>query len=236
LRFAGATVETADSDLQAFERSERHDLVLVDDTPQIAHARTLAAKLVAPHRRVGLITSNRTSPVDFPPGCFRLGRPVRRRHLLEAMTRALTVPVLHPPKQNTAEPAPFVGLRVLVAEDNAINQRVIRGLLAKLGCHVHIAENGQLALDAMANNRWDIVFMDCQMPKVDGFEATRQARHTFGEQLPIIALTAGTMEGDRERCLASGMNDFLAKPVRPEDLRRMIAAYATAPRPVASTG
>jgi CheY-like chemotaxis protein len=119
-------------------------------------------------------------------------------------------------------------VRVLVAEDNPINQRVVRGLLGKLGCTVCVTDNGALALEALEAQSFDVVFMDCQMPVLDGFEATRALRARHGPTLPVVALTAGTMEGDRERCLQAGMTDFLAKPVRPEDLDRVLRRLVSA--------
>jgi len=155
--------------------------------------------------------------------------------LLDAFVRALVpLPVS---VRAIAEPiAPFPGLRVLVAEDNVINQRVIRGLLGKFGCAVVIAENGAEALDALTNQSFDLVFMDCQMPLVDGFEATRRLRLLHGTGLPVVALTAGNMDGDRQRCLAAGMDDFLAKPVRPEDLQRVISRFVKPHSAIASVG
>ena len=114
---------------------------------------------------------------------------------------------------------------MLVAEDNPITQRVIRGLLGKLCCTVQVAENGQEALDALAGQAFDVVFMDCQMPVLDGFETTRQLRARHGPMLPVIALTAGTTGGDKERCFEAGMTDFLARPVRLEDLLRMLGKH-----------
>jgi CheY-like chemotaxis protein len=227
LSTAGARVDTADSELTAKAKCEGAEVVLVDDEAHGASARALAARLVAPHRKVGVLTSARTPSTEFPPGCFRLTRPLRRRQVLDSVSRSLVLPSARVDVAPKDE-APFPGLRVLVAEDNTINQRVIRGLLGKLGCIVHVAENGQEALDALSQKPWDVVFMDCQMPVLDGFEATRRLRAAHGSQLPVIALTAGTMEGDRERCLDAGMTDFLAKPVRPEDLVRTLGRYAVA--------
>lgn len=223
---AGALVEVADSELQAFSKAEKFETVIVDDEVHGVAARALAARLVAPHRKVGVLTSKRTAAVDFPPGCFRLSRPVRRRALTEAILRSLVLTT--PVASRAVEPAvPFPNLRVLVAEDNTINQRVIRGLLGKLGCLVTVAENGAAAITEFERQAFDLVFMDCQMPVLDGFEATRRLRAQHGVQLPIIALTAGTMEGDREKCLSAGMDDFLAKPVRPEDLQRVISRFVS---------
>lgn len=236
LESAGAIVDVTDSELTAFAMAEDFQAVLVDDEATGPAARAMAARLVAPHRKVGVLTSKRTTAAEFPPGCFRLSRPVRRRPLLDALVRALVpLPVSI---RAIAEPVvPFPGLRVLVAEDNVINQRVIRGLLGKLGCAVVIADNGAVALEALTEQSFDLVFMDCQMPVVDGFEATRRLRLLHGAELPVVALTAGTMDGDRQRCLAAGMDDFLAKPVRPEDLQRVISRFVKAHvSPIASVG
>lgn len=232
---AGAEVAMVDSELQAFARAEEFDVVLVDDEARGLAALAMAARLVAPHRKVGVFTSKRTSAVEFPPGCFRLSRPVRRRALVDSLVRVLMLPAAAPPRQ-VAEPAPFRGARVLVAEDNTINQRVIRGLLGKLGCLVQVAENGAEALSMLEAQSFDLVFMDCQMPVVDGFEATRRLRTLYGASLPVVALTAGTMEGDRDRCLAAGMDDFLAKPVRPEELSRVLERFVRASAPDVAVG
>ena len=129
----------------------------------------------------------------------------------------LKLPAAQPPQR--AAPAPAAAsvaspanLNVLVAEDNPVNQLVIRKLLEKLGVSCDVAENGQIAVEKAINGSYPIVFMDCQMPVMDGLEATRQLR-LQGYQGVIIALTANAMEGDREMCLAAGMNDFLSKPI-----------------------
>ncbi|MFO1385956.1 MAG: ATP-binding protein [Chitinivorax sp.] len=129
----------------------------------------------------------------------------------------LKLPAAQPPQR--AAPAPAAAsvaspanLNVLVAEDNPVNQLVIRKLLEKLGVGCDVAENGQIAVEKAINGSYPIVFMDCQMPVMDGLEATRQLR-LQGYQGVIIALTANAMEGDREMCLAAGMNDFLSKPI-----------------------
>ncbi|UCV07406.1 PAS domain S-box protein [Dechloromonas denitrificans] len=114
------------------------------------------------------------------------------------------------------------GLRILLVEDNLINQKVAGALLAKLGCRTTIADDGHAALEQLATGSFDVVLMDCQMPVIDGFEATRRVRRgeagAAAARLPIIAMTANAMQGDKEECLAAGMNDYLAKPVSRAEL------------------
>jgi CheY-like chemotaxis protein len=120
--------------------------------------------------------------------------------------------------------------QVLVAEDNAINQMVIKSLLEQRGAQVTLVENGQLALEQVQTQGFDLVFMDCQMPVMDGYEATRQIRQWERAQnatrtLPIIALTANAMASDRAACLDAGMTDFTTKPIKGEVLDQMFLTY-----------
>lgn len=115
---------------------------------------------------------------------------------------------------------------VLVVDDNEVNRRVACGYLRKMGFTCDIAENGQQALDAVQANAYLMIFMDCQMPLMDGYEATRRIRAWLdGRPLPIIAVTANAMEGDREKCLAAGMDDYLAKPLRLETLEKTVERW-----------
>jgi CheY-like chemotaxis protein/HPt (histidine-containing phosphotransfer) domain-containing protein len=115
------------------------------------------------------------------------------------------------------------GRRVLVAEDNVVNQMLARRLLEKLGAIVTLAETGAAALEQLAAGSFDVVLMDCQMPILDGYEATKQIRAgaagAAARDVPIIALTAHALSGDRQRCLDAGMNDYLTKPIDPGALR-----------------
>jgi CheY-like chemotaxis protein len=119
----------------------------------------------------------------------------------------------------TARELPQFKARVLVVEDNAINQKVAQGLLKKFGVQVDLAANGEEAVNSLENLPFDLVFMDCQMPVMDGYDATRQIRlpesKVLNRNIPIIAMTANSMQGDREKCLSVGMDDFISKPVNP---------------------
>jgi CheY-like chemotaxis protein len=117
---------------------------------------------------------------------------------------------------------------VLLAEDNAVNQRVAVLLLERLGCRVDVAGNGLEALDLSGRLPYDIIFLDCQMPELDGYGAARaiREREAGGLRVPIIALTANAMAGDREECLAAGMDDYLSKPVDFASLASALQRYA----------
>src|SRR5262249_40862062 len=124
-------------------------------------------------------------------------------------------------------PSAADGPRVLLAEDNAVNQRLALRLLEKLGCCVDVVANGREAGGAVARGDYALVFMDCQMPEMDGFEATTTIRQceTGPRHVPIIALTASAMQGDREACLAAGMDDYLSKPLGMHDMERMLRRW-----------
>ncbi|MDH5301257.1 MAG: response regulator [Gammaproteobacteria bacterium] len=120
-------------------------------------------------------------------------------------------------------------VRVLVAEDNLVNQKVIKGMLARLKLEVDVVGDGQAAVNAVSAQQYAVVIMDCQMPVMDGYEATAEIRRLAGENkitdLPIIALTANAMIGDREKCLDAGMDDFLPKPVTLETLEPVVRKW-----------
>ncbi|MEI7744753.1 MAG: response regulator, partial [Chloroflexota bacterium] len=144
-------------------------------------------------------------------------------------------------RDGLSEEARFQGARILVAEDNTVNARLATALLERLGCTVDVAGDGVETLEATRRASYDLVLMDCQMPEVDGFEATRRIRaRETAEHLPrmrIVAMTANAMAGDRERCIESGMDDYLAKPIAREELlgalRRHLAGREPGPRSAA---
>lgn len=144
---------------------------------------------------------------------------------IRASTRALTVD----------DGVPFRRRRALLVEDNAVNRRVATGLLRKLHCVVVEAENGQQALRQLDDQEFDLVFMDVQMPVMDGFEATRRIRSDpRWLDVPVIAMTAHAMTGDRERCLDAGMSDYVPKPVRIDNLRGILAKWCPLERAAGS--
>ena len=131
-----------------------------------------------------------------------------------------------------------VNARVLVVEDNVFNQRVAAGMLRKLGCRVDVAANGREAVDMVQTFPYDLVFMDCQMPEMDGYEATAEIRLLEPEfkHVPIIAMTANAMQGDRERCIDAGMDDYVSKPVRTEYLTGVLRKYLERPGQLEESG
>ena len=158
-----------------------------------------------------------------------LSKPVKRSHLWNRLVAALG-------RETAPQPGTLArklvraqaGQRVLVAEDNPVNQRVAVRMLERLGYSAEVANTGKEALDALQRERFALVLMDCQMPELDGWEATAEIRRREAAGAPrttIVALTANAMQGDAERCLAAGMDDYLSKPVQLADLATLLAKY-----------
>ena len=116
-------------------------------------------------------------------------------------------------------------MNILVAEDNDVNQLLIKKMLEKMGFNVDIVENGQKAVDAVLGNHYDIVFMDIQMPVLNGIEASEKIMKEMKSPPPIVAVTANVFEEDKNRCLKAGMKDHIGKPFRAEDLQNAIKKY-----------
>ncbi|HSH94285.1 MAG TPA: response regulator [Roseimicrobium sp.] len=154
-----------------------------------------------------------------------LYKPVKQTLLFDTLRNMLLETDKAPVVAPSAVPAPAspTGIRVLFVEDNPVNQQVGRQQLRRLNCHFELAKNGLEAVRAWESGTYDAILMDCQMPEMDGFEATREIRKRSGETgrpVPfIIALTANAMKGDREECLKAGMDDYLSKPVRVAELQ-----------------
>lgn len=179
-----------------------------------------------------------------------LTKPVRQSRLHDCIAAAIQpapagVAPEAPKRKVIEEPGGFQGARVLLTEDSLINQMVAREMLERLGCRVETASNGQEAVEALSAGSFDLVFMDCQMPVLDGYEATRIIRKkeegdpkdlshlAEGRRgIPIIAMTAHSMRGDREECLAAGMDDYLSKPFNLDGLAEMLGRWL----PPKSTG
>jgi signal transduction histidine kinase/CheY-like chemotaxis protein len=151
-------------------------------------------------------------------------KPVKQSDLLDAIVtvlRAATADELVPQTSLSNRPDHFASLRILLVEDGLVNQKVAVSLLEQRGHIVAVANNGQEALDAFKRESFDVILMDVQMPIMDGFEATghiRQCEETSGRHIPILAMTAHAMKGDREQCLEAGMDGYIPKPIRANDL------------------
>ncbi len=123
--------------------------------------------------------------------------------------------------------------RILMAEDNPINQRVGKLILQRAGYSIDLAGNGREAMEAHRAHSYDLILMDCQMPTMDGFEASRKIRELDRPQPVIIAVTANALVGEREKCLQAGMDDYLSKPFQAEQLVSVVRKWLTAGRPTA---
>jgi signal transduction histidine kinase len=140
----------------------------------------------------------------------------------EAPRTEPTPPKIPPPPPPAAS---VCARRVMLVEDNPINQIAIAGMFEELGVEVDVAQNGVEALEALARRDYDVVFMDVQMPVMDGLEATAKIRQGAHAQVPVVAMTAHAMEGDREKCIEAGMNDYISKPPSMDDLRGMLEKW-----------
>jgi len=180
--------------------------------------------------------------------CAKMGvaayllKPVRQSELREAIARVLQAPETVVNTIITAtsllkERAPERALNILVAEDNIINQKLARRLLEKRGHKASLVGNGREALKALDTGSFDLVLMDVQMPEVDGLEATEELRRRealSGAHCPVVAMTALAMKGDKERCLAAGMDGYLSKPIRPQELDEVLDFYSSMQKPAAA--
>jgi two-component system, sensor histidine kinase and response regulator len=232
--------------MNAVHGSDPFGLVLLDmQMPGMNGAQTASVlKADARHAAVPLVllssVADRGSAEETRAQGFAaaLSKPVRRRQLWVAICGALD-PALGSALEGreTAPDSPMhlAGLRILLAEDNTVNQRVATRILEKWGCRVDAVANGFEAVRAHGLLKYDTILMDCQMPELDGFEATRairRAEEQTGARIPIIAMTANAMIGDRERCLAAGMDGYVAKPIRLADLSAALSlATSRAPLP-----
>ncbi len=174
--------------------------------------------------------------VHLPWGKWVLNKPVRRDRLHQTL-----VTILQPesrkvePPSESARPnheslGPNARMRVLVAEDNPVNQKLAQAMLTKIGCDVVLAGDGEEAMAIFDSDPrgFELILMDIQMPVVDGFTATQKLRDQGHEKIPIIAMTANTMKGDREACLAAGMNDYIAKPISRNSLIEIVQYWGQA--------
>ncbi|HZF02338.1 MAG TPA: response regulator [Methylomirabilota bacterium] len=238
-------VESAQQALDVLRKGEQFDLAVVDVRMPGTDGLTLAAEI---HK----LPAAAMMPVIFlAPLCTRadgssthvafahgITKPVKAAQFLSAIERALFSKKIEAPAPAPKADLPLAErfpMRVLLVDDNSINQKVAARLVQQLGYKPDVAANGLLALEALDKQHYDLVFMDMMMPEMDGLEATRAIRErqsapavhpTYQSRILIIAMTAHAMVADRERCLAAGMDDYLAKPIRPNDVRSVIEKWA----------
>ncbi|HKR63814.1 MAG TPA: response regulator, partial [Thermoanaerobaculia bacterium] len=225
---------------EAFTRATRdaYDVIVFDmqlpDDDGLGFARTIRAHEQLKNTRLLLLTNFGRRRHDIEAftnagiDAF-LTKPIRRTQLADAMSRLLSGEAAVSQEPAAQKPATPSRARVLVVEDNSVNQLVALGQLNRLGHDAVVATTGVEALDAIRENAFDIVLMDCQMPDMDGYEAARRVRQMDGARarIPIIAITAHALPGEREKCLAAGMNDYLPKPVSLEQLGAVIRLWAS---------
>jgi CheY-like chemotaxis protein len=240
-----ATAEAADGEsaltaiAAAAADGRPFDIVLLDQMmPGLsgeAVAATLRARALAPRPKLVLVSSSGLSPVagsgSVPLFDARLLKPIRRRVLLDCLAGldgAAAPAAAQPPKPALEASA---GGRILLAEDNAVNREVATTMLENFGYRVDIALDGQEAVRAAQAGCYSLILMDVEMPNLDGFEATRQIRALAGAvgRVPIVAMTANAMAGDRRRCVAAGMDDYVSKPINPPQFLATVARWIADP-------
>ncbi|MDY6991067.1 MAG: response regulator, partial [Pseudomonadota bacterium] len=224
---------------QAVLYDQPYDIVFVNaqlpDKNCFELARTIkTTPMLVNIQLVLLITTSQQAEMGIQPMgiAVTLTKPIRQMQLYDCINALLTHTHLpHTTQLEILSPTQF-NARVLLAEDNLVNQKVARLMLMKLGCQVDIANNGLEVIKALSEHHYDLILMDCQMPEMDGFAVTRIIRaqeyvttSTKVTHTPIVALTAHALEGDREHCLNAGMDDYLGKPFDKEQLYHMLAKW-----------
>lgn len=237
-----SSVETAQQALELLGTSEDFDLVVVDSQLAGIDGFTIAAEIHQLPRNqllpivllVPFGVRLESPPAARIPFINYVGKPIRPAQFFETLYRAFTNAKAPTERFTPAKPsqnqAPAQSLQILLCDDNSINQKVAVRILQQLGYRPDVTGNGREALDAMDKKKYDLVFMDVMMPEMNGLEATQAIRQrqkagqseNYKSRIVIIAMTAQAMQGDREKCIAAGMDDYLAKPIRPTDVRNMI--------------
>jgi PAS domain S-box-containing protein len=244
--FESVAVGSVDEALRRLATDEAFHLVLADELMPVQGGLDLLAALRSDPRHahvpfvlLSLFGSDHAAVADWPHQPDAIGlKPIRALKLAKLLDQVLNG---DSPRLASAPAAPrtdptFRGHRVLLVEDNPVNQRVAHRLLQKLGCDVTIANHGAEALERLAEGAFDVVLMDCQMPVMDGFTATGRIRELerqsgLGRRVPIIALTANVMSEDREHCVAAGMDAHLGKPIVPSQLADCLGRYLGGNKP-----
>lgn len=230
----------------AYKRGQPFDLVILDmqmpDMDGLEVARRIKSDSLTANVQIIILTSigmRGDGQIAKKTGISAyLTKPIRQSDLYSSL---LAVASQHKKQENAqlvtrhtvAEDRHLqVDMSILVVEDNETNQQVARGMLEKIGCRVGIASDGKEAIDAINKQSFDLVFMDCQMPVMDGYKATAEIRrmeerNDKEHRIPIIALTANALEGDKEKCLSAGMDDYLSKPFKQDDIIKIIENWSS---------
>ncbi len=225
---------------QAVDSGHPFDLIVIEPGVWEVGATGFLPELPPVHGKIPVLLIA-SEPVVPAPESFQSGpvhvltRPYSSLQLHEAVTAVMNVhqPAVVGPEGDERAVCYSPRARVLLVEDNHVNQKVGLMFLNRLGCRVELAATGKEAVEVFRSSLFDAVFMDCSMPEMDGFEATRRIRghEGSGAHTPIIAMTANALCGDRERCLAAGMDDYVAKPVRIEEIERVLRRWLPAVMP-----
>ena len=245
----GMICETAESAREALEkavsayhRGEPFDVAIIDYMMPEEDGFSLARKLKAQEATAGIrlvlltsLTKRGIAKESQEAGFVGfLTKPVRQSHLYDCLAMVMglkeekkvlvTRHVIEESKREEKKKR-----KVLLVEDNPVNQKVAAIMLEKMGFSVDVANNGKEAVEAVKEKDYDLILMDCQMPEMDGYEATRKIRKLGGKKakVPIIAMTAHALEGDREKCISAGMDDYISKPVKKEKLEKIIKKWLT---------
>ena len=227
----------------AAQQGKPFDLAILDmempemDGLELAH--TIKADPTISSTRLVLLTSlGRRGDAKAAQEAGFIGyltKPIRKGQLQACLETVMG----YEPEEPSAVPRPFItshhlqelrrqkAARILVADDHHVNQQLAVMLVERLGYRADVVANGQEVIEALSRMSYDAILMDCHMPQIDGYEATRTIRDSEGHtrHTPIIAMTANAMTGDREKCLNAGMDDYLSKPLRPEELERVLAHW-----------
>ncbi|MGH9362523.1 MAG: response regulator, partial [Thermoanaerobaculia bacterium] len=237
---------------KARERGDSFSAVLVDQSAPETGGEDLTARIKAdPRLRITPVVA--LAPVTRAVASSKgrglrcdalLIRPVRLESLVDALaslqdrsvrgrSRSRVGAGAPRPEPDRAAVAPAERPRVLVVEDNEVNGRVIQKVLESLGCRAFLAASGREALERIEGSRFDLILMECQMPDMDGYEATRRIRNLegAGRRTPIVALTARAMREDRQRCLSAGMDDYLSKPAQKRDIQACLERWSRQEEP-----
>jgi two-component system, sensor histidine kinase and response regulator len=220
----------------AARRGEQFRLAIIDGSMPgmdgASLARAIRADAAIASLSIMMLSSDDPDLAELAQlGLTHLTKPVRQSELYDSLLSAIVGQSA--PARSDMPPtrrAPMSDVRVLLVEDNPVNLEVGAGIFEILGCHVSTAVNGRVALERYAGDAFDIVFMDCQMPEMDGFEATaaiRSLEKGTGQRIPIVALTANAIEGDRERCLEAGMSDYVAKPFTRTQIEAVLSSWVS---------